>query len=103
MSVDTQISNDALSAANQMINVIMPGNASTLLDAKAIANSFYEPRKRSKNSFIPHNLIAVGNCHIDTCWLWPYDETKRKVARSWSTQCRLLEQNPEYTFAASQM
>jgi alpha-mannosidase len=33
-----------------------------------------------------HQVTSVGHCHIDTAWLWPYDETKRKVARSWATQ-----------------
>lgn len=34
-------------------------------------------------------------------WLWPYDETKRKVARSWATQIQHIEKYPLYTFAAS--
>jgi hypothetical protein len=29
--------------------------------------------------------------HIDTAWLWPYAESRRKVARSWSTQAGLIE------------
>ena len=33
---------------------------------------------------------AVGHCHIDTAWLWPYMETKRKIARSWSTQLEFM-------------
>lgn len=35
-------------------------------------------------------MHAVGHCHIDTAWLWPYRETKRKIARSWSTQLELI-------------
>lgn len=50
-----------------------------------------------------HELVwAIGNCHIDTAWLWPYAETRRKVARSWSSQLELLNRYPEYVFAASQ-
>lgn len=66
---------------------------------------------------------AVGNCHIDTAWLWPFDETRRKVCitfhpltytvnhtvrpqvtRSWATAVEYLrdEKYPSYTFAASQ-
>jgi hypothetical protein len=26
-----------------------------------------------------YEVMAVGHCHIDTAWLWPYDETRRKV------------------------
>lgn len=47
-------------------------------------------------------VYAVGNCHIDTAWLWPYAETRRKIARSWASQVDLLERYPEYVFAASQ-
>lgn len=47
-------------------------------------------------------VYAVGNCHIDTCWLWPWAETKRKVARSWSNQCDLIDRYPEHRFVASQ-
>lgn len=50
-----------------------------------------------------HNeVVAIGNCHIDTAWLWPYAETRRKIARSWASQLDLLERYPEYVFAASQ-
>ena len=47
-------------------------------------------------------VYGIGHCHIDTCWLWPWAETKRKVARSWSNQCDLLERYPEHRFTASQ-
>ena len=47
-------------------------------------------------------IYGIGHCHIDTCWLWPWAETKRKVARSWSNQCDLLDRYPEHRFTASQ-
>jgi alpha-mannosidase len=49
-----------------------------------------------------HIITAVGHAHIDTAWEWPIREAKRKVARSWSTQLALLDQYPDYVFAASQ-
>src|SRR5260370_16975704 len=49
-----------------------------------------------------HRITAVGHAHIDTAWEWPIREAKRKVARSWSTQLALLDQYPDYVFAASQ-
>ncbi|KAJ3367788.1 Alpha-mannosidase 2C1 [Kappamyces sp. JEL0680] len=101
MPEDSQLANDALYTANKIVNTIFPSQPETILQAKEIANAFFEERRRN-GSFVPHHITAIGNCHIDTAWLWPYDETKRKVARSWSTQCRFLEQFPEYTFAASQ-
>lgn len=41
--------------------------------------------KTRKNNDSQHTVYAVGHCHIDTAWLWPYAETKRKIARSWGT------------------
>jgi alpha-mannosidase len=49
-----------------------------------------------------HRVTAVGHAHIDTAWEWPVREAKRKVARSWSTQLALMDEYPDYVFAASQ-
>ncbi|HET7420810.1 MAG TPA: glycoside hydrolase family 38 C-terminal domain-containing protein [Candidatus Dormibacteraeota bacterium] len=47
-------------------------------------------------------ITAVGHAHIDTAWEWPLREGRRKVARSWSTQLALMDEFPDYVFAASQ-
>ncbi|HVA88530.1 MAG TPA: alpha-mannosidase [Chloroflexota bacterium] len=47
-------------------------------------------------------IMAVGHAHIDTAWLWPLAQTRRKVARSWSTVLRLMERYPDYHFLCSQ-
>jgi alpha-mannosidase len=49
-----------------------------------------------------HRVTAVGHAHIDTAWEWPLREARRKVARSWSTQLALMDEYPDYIFAASQ-
>ncbi|MBB5830336.1 alpha-mannosidase [Brachybacterium aquaticum] len=46
-------------------------------------------------------VLATGHAHIDSAWLWPVRETGRKVARTFSTVCTLLEEDPEATFSAS--
>jgi alpha-mannosidase len=46
--------------------------------------------------------FAVGHAHLDTAWLWPIRETKRKVLRTFSNQLRNMERFPEYRFLASQ-
>ncbi|KAL3234832.1 Alpha-mannosidase [Nakaseomyces bracarensis] len=48
------------------------------------------------------SVYGIGNCHIDTAWLWPFAETRRKIVRSWSSQCTLIDEFPEYQFVASQ-
>jgi alpha-mannosidase len=49
-----------------------------------------------------HHITAVGHAHIDTAWLWPLREARRKCARSWSTQLALMDEHPDYVFACSQ-
>jgi len=48
------------------------------------------------------NLAVHGHSHIDVAWLWPYRETMRKCARTFSTVMRMIEQYPEYLFSQSQ-
>jgi alpha-mannosidase len=49
-----------------------------------------------------HVVTAIGHAHIDTAWLWPIRETRRKCARTFANQLRLLERYPEHLFACSQ-
>ncbi|MDX2147801.1 MAG: glycoside hydrolase family 38 C-terminal domain-containing protein [Planctomycetota bacterium] len=44
---------------------------------------------------------AVGHAHLDTAWLWPLRETKRKCVRTFVNQVRLLESHA-FHFMASQ-
>ncbi len=48
-----------------------------------------------------HRVIAVGHAHIDSAWLWPYRETRRKVVRTYANALSLLSEYPEVTFATS--
>jgi alpha-mannosidase len=49
-----------------------------------------------------HRISAVGHAHIDSAWLWPLRETKRKCARTFSNVLRLMERDPDLVFACSQ-
>ncbi|PVU85918.1 hypothetical protein BB561_006867 [Smittium simulii] len=90
---------NALYTANEIANVFDPSNPDiTIPIARKIASSFLQ----NEPSPATHQITAVGNCHIDTAWLWTYDETKRKVARSFVSQLNLMDKFPEYIFAASQ-
>ncbi|HXA30477.1 MAG TPA: glycoside hydrolase family 38 C-terminal domain-containing protein [Candidatus Angelobacter sp.] len=48
-------------------------------------------------------VVAQGHAHIDTAWLWPLRESRRKCARSFSTVLSLMDEDPDLRFAASQM
>ncbi|MCC6695085.1 MAG: alpha-mannosidase [Candidatus Hydrogenedentes bacterium] len=47
-------------------------------------------------------LILAGHAHIDTAWLWPLRETKRKCARTFSNILSLMDRYPELHFSCSQ-
>jgi len=44
------------------------------------------------------SLFLTVICSWETAWLWPYAETRRKIARSWSTQLLLMDEYPEYKY-----
>ncbi|XP_075361796.1 alpha-mannosidase 2C1 isoform X1 [Mycteria americana] len=95
---ENQRSFQALYTANQMINVCDVMDPSTFSAARDLAAAIFSQR----NGESQHTIHAMGHCHIDSAWLWPYEETIRKCARSWVTVVRLMECNPELTFACSQ-
>uniref|UniRef100_A0A5S6QY64 alpha-mannosidase n=1 Tax=Trichuris muris TaxID=70415 RepID=A0A5S6QY64_TRIMR len=90
---------NAMYVANEMVNVASKWEAGSIESAHQIANKFLQNAESSQVDF---KIYAVGNCHIDTAWLWPYAETVRKCARTWSTVIRLMENYPDFHFACSQ-
>lgn len=84
---------------NEIINKTNIKDNSSLEQSHLIATQFFN---NNSNCKVNHDIYALGHCHIDTAWLWPYAETRRKVARSWATQLHLLQSYPEYKFVASQ-
>ena len=63
----------------------------------ALAPAFDRPANASA-----HRVSAIGHAHIDTAWLWPQRETKRKAARTFANVTTLAEEYPELLFACSQ-
>ena len=93
----------AIVTLNEIINRI------NLQDDRSIAWGRYKCATeifsfRESSCKLDSDVYAVGHCHIDTAWLWPYAETRRKVARSWSTQLHLKSLYPQidWKFALSQ-
>ncbi|XP_070578443.1 alpha-mannosidase 2C1-like [Ptychodera flava] len=98
LSDEDQRTYQALYTANKMVNVCKIDNPKSYKEAHQIALSFFAER----NGDSQHTVHAMGHCHIDSAWLWTYDETKRKCARSWSATIRLMDMYPSYTFVCSQ-
>ncbi len=88
----------ALYAANKMVNLIDLDDRSTWPAARAVAAEFFA----AGNGGGQLNLSAIGHAHIDTAWLWPLAETRRKCTRTFSTAVHYMDDYPEYLFACSQ-
>ncbi|KAL7912357.1 glycoside hydrolase family 38 protein [Trichoderma velutinum] len=104
---DSWQSHRAQRACDDILDTFSAGDGSSgaISKCREIARSYLSDRIDTEEVFKTDQtaiVSAIGHCHIDTCWLWPWDETKRKVARSWISQCNLMDLYPEYRFCCSQ-
>ncbi|KAG7087583.1 hypothetical protein E1B28_013537 [Marasmius oreades] len=106
---NTSLQNQALVAANEIMNTFQNGDASAIRKCRRIAEQVFGEGWQSKAENVypdgsekDAQIWGIGHCHIDTAWLWPYRVTQQKVARSWSTQVDLMNRYPEHRFACSQ-
>ncbi|MGM0929688.1 MAG: alpha-mannosidase [Actinomycetota bacterium] len=80
------------------LNALDPGDiAGTAVAGRAVL----EPLLSAPAAHSAHRIHAVGHAHLDSAWLWPVRETKRKIARTFANVLALLESDPEFVFAAS--
>lgn len=94
--------------ATKIMETFDPSDRSSILKCRKLAQKILGPDVDSddvyhRNPLNKVDVYGIGNCHIDTAWLWPFAETRRKIVRSWTTQLKLADQYPEYIFVASQM
>ncbi|MGW1916034.1 alpha-mannosidase [Streptomyces sp. NPDC002076] len=73
----------------------IPGSAAAVREALRPALS--KPAHASA-----HVISGIGHAHIDSAWLWPIRETKRKTSRTFSNVTSLAEEYEEFVFACSQ-
>ncbi|PGH05440.1 alpha-mannosidase [Blastomyces parvus] len=104
---DSWHSHEAQQVANAIMDAFIEGSGSqeSIIKGRQIAQQYLGNLVDSDAVYKTDKqpiVYGIGNCHIDSCWLWPWAETKRKVARSWSTQCDLMERYPELRFVCSQ-
>lgn len=105
LAQDGRESHQALSIANTIMNTFQRGDCASLQSCRALAATILGRDVDTADVYsqlLPRSVTATGYCHIDLAWLWPFAETKRKTARSWSSQCDLLDRYPEYFFTCSQ-
>ncbi len=95
-----------------MVNAL--NDAINLFDLRKVYSPEYDESIKATNKFLSEkfygelcghdDVIAtcVGHTHIDVAWLWTVAQTREKVARSFSTVLKLMEEYPEYVFMSSQ-
>lgn len=93
---------------NKIMDAFDPDDVKSIDKCREIASELVGPNVDSQEVFKCGKAInkcgvvyAIGNCHIDTAWLWTFSTSKTKIARSWSSQLRLIEKYPGYVFVAS--
>lgn len=98
----------AASIATSIMDTFDPNDRKSISKCREIATHYLGKDIDSDAVYhkSPLNFVdvySIGNCHIDTAWLWPFAETRRKIVRSWTTQLKIADEYPEYVFVASQM
>ena len=73
----------------------------TLSDQADAFRNAVRPLLAEGNPATVPDIYAVGHAHMDHAWLWPIEETTRKLARTFSTACRLAESYEEFRFIQS--
>ncbi len=105
MDEDSKIRLDLQTVINNTVN---------LLDLRnEYSEEFYESVSKA-SSYIKKALYedmagfdevtaaCIGHTHIDVAWWWTVAQTREKVARSFSTVLKLMEEYPNYKFISSQ-
>ena len=87
---------DALERVGDAIDPAdVPSTTNAALDAISTVFDSSGPRPR-------HRIVAAGHAHLDTAWLWPIRETRRKAVRTFANAVDLLRRNPDVVFSHSQ-
>lgn len=62
------------------------------------AREVLQPLLQCVNGSTAPEFTIFGQSHLDLAWKWPWEETRRKCARTISTQLALMEEYEEYQF-----
>lgn len=104
---------DADGKARREMEAVL-NNAVNLLDLRdAYSDAFYES-VAAADAYLQQALYTelagrddviatcIGHTHIDVAWWWTVEQTREKVARSFATVLKLMEEYPDYHFMSSQ-
>src|SRR5690606_15076887 len=84
---------EALMEATLIIDPELP--EAEMRETVRAGRAHLQPLLDCKNGPSMPTLFAFGHAHIDVAWLWPLQETERKMARTVINQLALFEEYPE--------
>jgi alpha-mannosidase len=91
---------EALMQATLVVDVEVPDEE--MLKTVKAGRKLLKPLLEKKNGPTMPTLHAFGHAHLDVAWLWPWQETERKMARTIANALVLMEEYPDYKFLQSQ-
>ena len=91
---------EALMQATLIIDPELPEDE--MLETVRAGRDCLQPLLACKNGPTMPTLYAFGHAHIDVAWLWPLQQTERKIANTAINQLTLFEEYPEFKFLQSQ-
>ncbi len=89
-------------------------DAVNLIDLRIpYSNDFFQSVDKARKYLKKHlyddmggneDIIAtcIGQTHIDVAWWWTVEQTREKVARSFATVLKLMDEYPDYHFMSSE-
>lgn len=106
MSSDSTERVEIVKKLNQAMNILNIGedpDSDAFLDSVARTEEFLRTELYgTMRSGAEPVLWSIGHSHIDVAWQWTYHVSRNKAARTFATNLRLLEDNPDYLFMSSQ-
>ncbi len=91
---------EALMQASVVVDVEVPDEE--MLKTVKAGRKLLKPLLEKKNGPTMPTLHAFGHAHLDVAWLWPWQETERKMARTIANTLALIDEYPHYKFLQSQ-
>lgn len=105
MNKDDKTCIDIITVLNDTINLLDLRNPhSTEFYESVDKASAYIKKALYEDMAGYEDIIAscIGHTHIDVAWWWTVAQTREKVARSFATVLKLMDEYPDYKFMSSQ-
>ena len=105
MDPDNKIRLDMQTVLNEAINLLdlrIPHSPAFKASVKKAIDYLSVELYEKMGGYDDIIATCIGHTHIDVAWWWTVAQTREKVARSFATVLKLMEEYPEYKFMSSQ-